>query len=116
MADQSGSARFRASFESALQTYQKKTGVPFAQHPLAAKLLSCHTVEDITTLLQTQAETFSDSPAGDRIIELIKTTVSILTPFSDAASFDDAVGLVRRQKALMACFASLTVSCRESHT
>jgi hypothetical protein len=98
MTDQSGSARFQALFESALQAYEKKTGITLAQHPLAVKLQSCRSVEDVTALLQGQAKAFSDFQANDRITKAIKTTISILTPLSDAASLADAVGLVRPEK------------------
>jgi hypothetical protein len=47
MADHSGSDPL--SFESALQAYQKKTGITLAQHPIAVNLQSCHSVEEITT-------------------------------------------------------------------
>jgi len=107
MADYSGSARFQALFESALQAYEKKTGITLAQHPLARQLESCHSIEDTITLLQRQVGAVNDSQANDRIMKAIKTTVSILTPLSDAASLADAVGLVR-EKVLMACFRSLT--------
>jgi uncharacterized membrane protein YbaN (DUF454 family) len=108
MADQSGSARFQALFESALQAYEKKTGVPLAQHPLAVKLQSCDSVEEITALLHGQAQTFSDFHANGGITRSIKITVSVLSLLSNATSFADAVGLVRR-KVLMACFTLLSV-------
>jgi hypothetical protein len=38
MGDQSGSAHFQTLFGSALQTYEKKMGMPLAKHPLAAQL------------------------------------------------------------------------------
>jgi hypothetical protein len=104
MADWSGSARFQTLFESALDAYEKKTGVTLAEHPLAVQLQSCHSVEDITTLLHRQAQAFSDFRENDRIMKSIRTTVSILTPLSGAAS----VARVR-QKMLVACFTTLTV-------
>jgi len=96
MADQSltGSARFQVLFESALQAYKKKTGITLAEHPLTVELESCHTVEDVTTLLQRQAEAVSDSQARNKSMKWIKTTVAILTPLSGVVSLADAVGLV----------------------
>jgi len=102
MAGQSGSARFQALFESALQVYERKTGITLVQHPLAADLQNCHSIDDITTLLQGRAQAFSDLRERDRMMEAIKTTVSILTPLSDANFLADTVGLVC-QKAPMAC-------------
>ena len=106
MADQSGSPRFQALFESALQAYESKTGITLDQHPLAVDLQDCHSIDDITTLLQGRTQAFSDFRERDRMLKAIKATVTILTPLSDAASL--AVGLVR-QKALIACSTSLTL-------
>jgi hypothetical protein len=120
MADYSGPAHFQALFESALQAYEKKTGITLAQHPLARQLESCHSIEDTTALLQRQLGAVNDSQAHDKITKAIKTTVSILTPLSDAAALADAVGLVR-EKAQMASlrhlskFTDITPSC-ESDT
>jgi hypothetical protein len=94
MADQSSSARFQALFESALQAYERKTGVTLSQHPLALDLQNCHTVDGITILLQGRAQAFTDFRARDRIMRSIETIVSILAPLSDAASLADGFGLV----------------------
>jgi uncharacterized protein YecE (DUF72 family) len=100
MADQSGSAPFQAlSFESALQAYEKRAGIILAQHPITMDLQSCHSLEDITALLQGRAQAVRDFRERDRMMKAIKITVTLLTPlFSDATSLTDAV----RQKALMA--------------
>jgi hypothetical protein len=108
MDNQSGSSRFSALFESALRAYEENTGVTLAEHPLFVQLQSCHSVESMTTLIQSQAQAFGDSQGSDRIMNSIKATVSILTPLSSAASLRDAFGLVR-QDVLMAYFTSLTV-------
>ena len=107
MADYSGSARLQAIFESALQAYEKETGITLAQHPLAKQLESCHSIEDIIAIMQRQFEAVNDLQTNDRIMKAIKTTVSVLTPLSDAASLADAVGLVR-EKALISSFRCLT--------
>ena len=114
MADQSGPARFQALFESALQDYERKTGITLAQHPLAVDLQDCHSIDDITTLLQGRTQAFSDFRERDRMMKAIKTTVSILNPLSDAASLADVVGLVR-QNALIAFSTSLTFFRHHSH-
>ena len=109
MADYSGSARFQALFESALQAYEKKTGITLAQHPLALSLQTCHSVDDVASLLQCRAHAFDDIRQRDRMMRAIKTIVFILTltPLSHAASLAHAAGLVR-QTALMPCSTSLT--------
>jgi hypothetical protein len=107
MTDRSGSARFQPLFESALQAYERNAIVTLAQHPLAVQLDHCHSVEDVTLLLQARAQPFSGCRASHKIMRSIKTTVSSLTPLSDATTFANAVSPVR-QNALMACFTSLT--------
>ena len=107
MADYTGSARFKAPFESALQAYEEKTGITLAQHPLARQLESCHSIEDATALLQCRVEVVNGSQENDRIVKAINSIVSILIPLSDAASLPDAVGLVR-DNTLTPSFRSLT--------
>ena len=108
MADPSGSSHFQALFESALQAYQAKTGITLAEHALAVQLQNCNTVESIATLVQSQAQAFSDYQECDRIMKSIKTIVSILTSLSAAAPLADAVGLVRRV-AIVVRFTFLTL-------
>jgi len=93
MPDPSGSPHFQALFESALQAYHTKTGITLAEHPFAVQLQNCNTVESITTLIQGQAQAFSNYRESDRIMKSIKTIVSILTPLSVAATLTDPVGL-----------------------
>ena len=99
MTDQPGPARFQVLFESALQAYEKREGVMLAYfgYPLLARIRTCHSVGDITTLLQGQAQAFDDLRQRGRIFESIRTTVSILTPSSSVA---DDTSLVS-QKTLM---------------
>jgi hypothetical protein len=102
MTDQRGSARFQVLLESAVQAYEKQAGTTLADsgNPLAMKLQRCHSVDDIATLIQGQAQSFNDFRQRDRIFKSIETTVSILSPISSVAS---VVGLVRRN-VLIACF------------
>ena len=96
MAEQSTSAHLQSLFESALQSYQKTTGITLPDHPLVVQIQSCDTVQSITTILQDQTQAFSHLPECDRIIKSIKTTVSILTRLSSAASLADPFGPVRQ--------------------
>jgi hypothetical protein len=101
MIDQSGLSRFQALLESAVKAYEKKSGVTLAdlEDSLAMRLQGCHTVDDIATLLQGQAQAIDDFQQRDRIFKSIKTTISILSPISSVASVADNVGLVRRESA-----------------
>jgi len=91
-----------------LQAYQAKTGITLGEHALAVQLQNCNTVESIATLVQSQAQAFSDYQESDRIMKSIKTIVSILTSLSAAAPLANAVGLVR-QVAMVVRFTFLTL-------
>ena len=109
MTDKPGSARFQALLESALQDYEKKAGVTLCDREdlLAIRLQRCHSIDDITALLQDRAQAFNDLRNRDRIFKSIKATVSILAPISAIASAADDAGLVR-EKVLKACLVFLT--------
>ena len=100
MGDQLESTRFRALFESALQTYDEQTGITLAEHPLTVQLRNCRSVGAITSLLQDQIPPSSDLERNHKIMTSIKSTISILATLSTAPAFAWAIGLVR-QKPLM---------------
>jgi len=93
-----------------VQAYEKKAGVRLAdsEDSLAMRLQRCHSVDDISTLLQGQAQAIDDFQLRDRIFKSIKMTVSILSPISSVASVADNLSLVR-WKVLIDYFTSLTV-------
>lgn len=93
-----------------MESYAKKADVTLAdsEDSLAMRLQSCHSIDDIVTLLQGEAQAIDDFQQRDRIFKSIKTTVSILSPVSSVASVADNIGLVRRE-VRMACFAILIV-------
>ena len=103
------SVRFQALLEHALEMYEKKAGVSLTEHPLAIKLQNCDSVEAITGILQDQARAFGDLQGSDKMMKSIRTTVSVLSKISSAASLADAFGVVRQQE-LVARFVPLTVS------
>ena len=80
-----------------MHAYEERVGINLAQHHLSVQLRSCDTVKSISTLLQGQAQAFSDFQENDRILKSINTTVSIITQLSSVASVADAVGLVRQR-------------------
>ncbi len=89
-----GSTHFRALFESALQTYEKKTGITLDKHPLAVQLQNCRSVESVVIFLQDQIGTSSDFGGNDRIMIPIKSTISILSTLSATPSLDWATVMV----------------------
>ena len=94
MGDQSESSRFQELFESALQDYQHQTGISLPEHPLAQQLQNCNSVESIITILQQQANAFSEFRGRDGILKSLKNITSVLCKLSATAGLDDAVGLV----------------------
>jgi len=96
MGDQSESTRFRVLFESALQAYEKQTGIMLAEHPLTLQLKSCRSVGSITTLLQDQIPASGDFGGNDKVMTSIRSTISLLSTLSTTAAFDWAVGMVRQ--------------------
>jgi len=113
MTDQQRPARFHVLLESALQAYEKRAGVMLADlgHAPAAQLQNCHTVDDITAVLQSQTQAVGDLRQRGRIFESIKATVSTLTPTSSVAYVADDVS----QKTLMDPLTSDHFSRRCSH-
>ena len=101
MADQSGSAHFRAVFQSALLAYEKKAGVTLAEHPLAVQLQSCDSVESITAVLQDQAQVIGEFRGIDQVMKSVRSTVAILTALSTSASLGDSNGSVCQNLTLM---------------
>jgi hypothetical protein len=106
MSDQSGPSPFRSLFESALQDYEKQTGVPLANHPLAEQLQNCQSVESVTALLQEQARAFNEFRGSDKIFKSLKTVVSALSRVSATAAFGQAIGMVC-PRPLIGCSSSL---------
>ena len=94
MSNHSGLSPFQTLFESALLDYEKQTGIPLANHPLAEQFQNCQTVELVTALLQEQARAFNKFRDGDKIIRSLKTVVSALSGVSTIAAFGQAISVV----------------------
>ncbi len=94
MGDQSGSSRFQVLFESALQDYEKQTGITLANHPLAQQLQICQTVESITDLLHEQARALSEYRGCDKIMKSLKSVVSFLSKVASTATLGQHFGMV----------------------
>ena len=86
---------FQALFKSALQDYEKQTGIPLAKHQLAEKLQNCQSVDSVTTLLQEQAQAFNEFRGRDKITKSLKSVVSVLSKVSATVALGQDFGLVR---------------------
>jgi len=83
MATLSESSVFEALFQSALEEYEKVTGINLVRHPLAAQLERCNSVESITQALKDQAEAFFEFRGSNhKAITLLKHTVLALNALS----------------------------------
>jgi hypothetical protein len=103
MAGQSGSTHCRvALFQSALQTYEKKTGITLAQHPLTLQLQNYRSVESIASFLQDQIPPSTDFGGSDRLMGSVRRTISILHNLGAVAAFAWASEMVYEIKVLMA--------------
>ena len=92
MSDRSGSYPFHALFESALQDYERQTGIPLANHPLAEQLQDCQSVQSITALLREQARDLSELRGADKMVKSLEGVVSALSKVSAPAAL--AIGTV----------------------
>ena len=104
MTDQPVSSHLRTLFQLALEDYEIKTEISLANYPLAQKLQNCNSVESITTILQDQARSFDEFRGRDRIMDSIRSTVSLLEKLSATASLSDSIGQVHHK-------APMTVLC-----
>jgi hypothetical protein len=95
MDEQPGPSRLQALFEAALQDYEKQTGIALATHPLAEQLQNCVSVESVIDLFHEQTQHFSESRGRDKIVKLLKNSVSVLYKLTAAANFGQDFGLVR---------------------
>jgi hypothetical protein len=83
-----------AGLNRALVEYRNKTGKPLLDHPLAAELQRCDSVDSIKAIFQVQAEAFQQFRDGDkRLMKWINPAVDVLSAFSD--TIGGAAGIVR---------------------
>ena len=107
MSDQSESSPFQNLFESALHDYEKQTGIPLANHALAVQLQNCQSVDSVSSVLQDQARALSKFRGGDKIINLLKSIVSVLSKVSATTALGRDVSMVCL-KPLIGCSTALT--------
>ena len=97
MATLSESSNFDALFQSALEDYEKETGIDLVKHPLAAQLDVCDSVESVTQAFQEQAQAFYEFRGGNnKVAASIQNAVQVLHKFSSTVVPGETVGLVCR--------------------
>ena len=88
------SSRFKAIFQTALESYQQQTKKDLLTHPLASQLKVCDSNAAILAILQDQIREFDKSRSGDeRLTKWLGPTVNVLCAFSTTIS--GGVSLVR---------------------
>ena len=95
MSDQLGSSRLQSLFETALQDYEKQTGIVLAKHPLAEQLQNCDSLESITAVFSEQTKAFKEFRGKDNVLKPLERAVSVLYKLSASANFGQDIGLVR---------------------
>jgi hypothetical protein len=88
-------SNFQLAFNNALKAYQKRTKRDLLAHPLAAQLQACDSPSAILDVLQ-QVQGLDQSRSGDRWINLLEPTVSVLYALS--GTLGEGVGLVSLRK------------------
>ena len=96
MGDQPGLINYWEVFDSALKTYENKTGITLVEHSLSVELRTCDTVESITALVQQQASALiGNEPQGkDRVMTSINYIISISIKLYATDPLGYAIGLV----------------------
>ena len=85
---------FKPILDAALSDYNMKTGKELLDHPLAAEVQRCDTVDAALAILQDQAKAFQQFKDGDqRLVESISPLAQVLFAFSGTLGVGDT-GLV----------------------
>jgi hypothetical protein len=94
MSYQPGVSHFQVLFESALQDYERQTGITLADHSLAERLQTCQSAESVTALLQEQARALSEFRESNKLMGSLKNVVSVLSKISATAALGQDFGTV----------------------
>jgi len=86
-------AKYQAVFDSALSSYEKKTGKVLSSNPLRRKLETCHSPRDIViTLGQQIPGSYQSRSSDDVLTKWLNPTVNVVNAFS--ANISGTVGSV----------------------
>jgi len=111
----SPSESFQLLFETALQDYEKQTGMKLIDHPLARRLETCDSVDSITSILQEQVQAFRNFRGDDgKVMKSLKCAVHVLYTLSNSTALSEGVGLpFPPAKAVFASFAMLLAAAKD---
>ena len=91
----SSSTRLQLLFDTALQSYEKQTGLKLIDHPLARQLENCHTADSVMDTLQHQAWANTGFREEDgKIMKSLKEVVHVLDALSTSTTLGEGIGLV----------------------
>jgi hypothetical protein len=86
-------SNFASIFNTALESYKRKTKNDLASHPLLPSLQSCHSPEAVLTVLREQIPAFNQTQNDDDgLTKWVTPTVNVLQSFSE--TIGQGVGLV----------------------
>ena len=86
-------SNFLPIFNTALESYKRKTKKDLASHPLLSSLESCDSPEAVLTVLRDQIPAFNQSQnRDDRLTKWVIPTVKVLYTFS--GTIGQGIGLV----------------------
>ena len=97
MSDEPGSSHLHVLFQTALDDYEKQTGIELARHPLAERLQDCNSVEAVTAILREQRHDLNKFQEKDKVLKPLKkvlTVLHIISSVPSVADFAQQVGLV----------------------
>ena len=78
-------SNYQSIFDSALESYGKKTGKGLTSNPLFCKIEACDSPDDVITLLREQISGFDRSRSGndsERLSKWLDPTVNAINSFS----------------------------------
>lgn len=90
------SSRLQLIFETALQRYERQTGMKLIDHPLARQLEDCNSVESITAVLQQAYPCRQFRGDSGKAMKSLTSAVHVLHALSTSTTLGEGIGLVRQ--------------------
>ncbi|KAI9432706.1 hypothetical protein H4582DRAFT_1088189 [Lactarius indigo] len=111
---QTAPSNFKSILDAALSEYKKKTGKELLDHPLAAEVQRCDSVDAILAIIQGQAKAFQQFRDGDqRLMKWISPVVDVLFTFSATLSEGVALAPFPAAKVIVVGISVLLAAARD---